>query len=246
MNQLNVVITGANSGIGLATAKRYLAEGHRVFAMSRNIDVLESLKLTFATQLQIVKCDVSKLKDLEEFYQSMLSQNQKIDILVASAGIANAESLNSVTEASFDKTFDINVKGLFFTVQKAIPVLKNTSAVVLVGSIQAFKGAGTWAVYGASKAAVRSLVRSFAAELGPVGIRVNCISPGVTKTPIFEKFGFEKHKLDSILAHVSATTPLGRLGSPEEIANAIHFLCSKEASFIHGADLQVDGGLAQI
>jgi NAD(P)-dependent dehydrogenase (short-subunit alcohol dehydrogenase family) len=246
MNIKNIVITGANSGIGLATSIKYLEQGHHVYAISRNVEILASLLIHFPDTLHIFKCDISDANSLDNFYSSMVNSNQSIDVLIANAGIAKAEPLINVTVDSFDATFNINVKGLFFTVQKAISLLTDNSSIVLVGSIQANKGAGTWAIYGASKAAVRSLTRSFAEELGDRGIRVNCISPGVTQTPIFSKFGFDKDTLDTILKTVSSATPLNRLGTPEEIADAIQFLCSESASFISGADLQVDGGLAQI
>jgi NAD(P)-dependent dehydrogenase (short-subunit alcohol dehydrogenase family) len=165
--------------------------------------------------------------------------------VVANAGIAKPQNIEEVTESSFDETMNINVKGVFFTVQKALPYLKNNASMVLVSSIQAQKGAGIWSVYGASKASIRSLTRSFAQELGAKGIRVNTISPGVTETPIFEKFGFGD-SLPSILDSVKSSTPLGRIGEPDEIAKAIYFLASESASFITGSDLQVDGGLAQI
>lgn len=243
MKQLHIVITGANSGIGLTTTKKYLHLGHHVYALSRSINELNTLYEKFPKTLHIVEGDVSCIKTVESFYQSI---SNKIDILVVNAGIAIAQPLIEVTEESFDNTFNINVKGAFFTVQKSLPLLNNKASVVLIGSIQANKGAGVWATYGATKAAIRSLTRSFAEELSSKGIRVNCLSPGVTKTPIFEKFGLEKNVLNNIIEQVESSTPLGRLGEPEEIANAIYFLCSDQASFITGVDLQVDGGLIQL
>lgn len=246
MNQLNVLITGANSGIGLETTKKYLSLGHRVFAVSRSADVLESLLTEYPDALHIYRCDISDVCKLSNVYNAVASIKLKIDILVANAGVALPEEFANVTEESFDNSFNINVKGIFFTVQLAIPVLSATAAIVLIGSIQANRGNGSWAVYGATKAAVRSLTRSFAEEFGKKGIRVNCLSPGVTATPILQKFGYEKSALEEVVKHVELSTPLGRLGTPEEIANAIHFICSQDASFITGADIQVDGGLAQI
>ncbi|WP_339723588.1 SDR family oxidoreductase [uncultured Paraglaciecola sp.] len=246
MRQLNIVITGANSGIGLETTKKYLSLGHNVFAISRNVGVLNTLHGEYSDTLHVHQCDVTKLHELNAVYDEMSCLNTKIDILIANAGVALAEDLLTVTEESFDNSFNINVKGLFFTVQKSIPLLSITASIVLIGSIQSKRGNGSWAVYGATKAAVRSLTRAFAEELGKKGIRVNCVSPGVTETPILEKFGFEKNALQAIVKQVEATTPLGRLATPMEIANSIYFICSDEASFITGADLQVDGGLAQI
>lgn len=246
MRQLNIVITGANSGIGLETTKKYLSLGHHVFAISRNVDALKVLHEEYPETLHVHRCDVSKMQELNAVYSAMSSKNIKIDILIANAGVALAEELLDVTESSFDNSFDINVKGLFFTVQKSLPLLSVAASIVLIGSIQSKRGNGSWAVYGATKAAVRSLTRSFAEELGKKGIRVNCLSPGVTETPILEKFGFERSALQAIVKQVEATTPLGRLATAKEIANSIYFICSDEASFITGADLQVDGGLAQI
>lgn len=246
MKKLNVVITGANSGIGLETTIKYLSLGHHVFAVSRNVNVLTNLSNEYPESLYIHRFDVSKKAQLETLYKEMRNQNIKIDILVANAGIAITEQLKDVTEESFDNSFDINVKGLFFTVQKAIPLLNNGASIALIGSIQSTRGNGAWAVYGATKAAVRSLARSFAQELGSKGIRVNCLSPGVTETPILEKFGYDTDVLKDVINQVCESTPLGRLAKPKEIANSIYFICSNEASFINGADLQVDGGLAQI
>jgi NAD(P)-dependent dehydrogenase (short-subunit alcohol dehydrogenase family) len=246
MKKLNVVITGANSGIGLETTMKYLSLGHHVFAISRNVNVLTNLCSEYPESLHVHRCDVSKNAHLEIFYKEMLNQNIKIDVLVANAGIATTEQLKVVTEESFEDSFNINVKGLFFTVQKAIPLLNNGASIALIGSIQSTRGNGAWAVYGATKAAVRSLARSFSQELGLKGIRVNCLSPGVTETPILEKFGYDTDVLKDVIKQVCDSTPLGRLAKPKEIANSIYFICSDEASFINGADLQVDGGLAQI
>lgn len=246
MQQLNVVITGANSGIGLQTTKKYLSLGHQVLAVSRNTEQLEQLQAKYPSNLHIYKCDVSHIKSLAKVYKAIISTHSTIDILIANAGIAKAQELASVTEQSFDEHFNINVKGLFFTVQSAIPHLSKNAAVLLIGSIQSKRGSGSWAVYGATKASVRSLTRSFAEALGKQGVRVNCISPGVTDTPILQKFGFDKSSLQEIVKQVELSTPLGRLGTPQEIADCIYFVCSQQASFMTGADIQVDGGLAQI
>ncbi len=156
------------------------------------------------------------------------------------------ECISDVTEDSLNKSIDINFKGVFFTVQKSLIHLNKNASIILMSSIQAQRGAGIWSVYGATKAAVRSLVRSFAQELGASGIRVNTLSPGVTNTPILKKFGFDDSDLNDILEQVSSNTPLGRIATPLEIAKSALFLASDNASFITGADLQVDGGLAQI
>nr|WP_253806365.1 SDR family oxidoreductase [Hydrogenovibrio sp. JE_KL2] len=241
-----LAITGGYSGIGLATTSLFIERGYKVAVMGRSEQGLDSLKEKYGDQVLIFQGDVTKLADIEMFYQFCIEKWGRLDVVVANAGIAEAQNVEAVTEASFDKSFNVNVKGVFFTVQKAIPFLKIGASIILISSIQAQKGAGVWSVYGATKAAVRSLGRSFAEQLSPQGIRVNVLSPGVTQTPIFDKFGFEEGVLSNILQQVTAATPLRRIGSPNEIANAILFLASDEASFVSGADFQVDGGLAQI
>ena len=240
-----VAITGGNSGIGLATTNLFLEKGYKVAIFAQSIDSLNKVKATNPENIYIYSGNVASVNDLENFYKGCFEEWGKVDVVIANAGIAKPQSIEEVTESSFDETMNINVKGVFFTVQKSLPYLKNNASIVLVSSIQAQKGAGIWSVYGASKASVRSLARSFAQELGAKGIRVNTISPGVTETPIFEKFGFGDN-LPSILNSVKSSTPLGRIGEPDEIGEAIYFLASDSASFITGSDLQIDGGLAQI
>ena len=240
-----VAITGGNSGIGWATTKLFLEKGYKVAIFAQSIDTLNSIQETNPENIFTFSGDVASIDDLERFYKECFKKWGKLDAVIANAGIAKPQNIEEVTESSYKETMDINVKGVFFTIQKALPYLNKNASLVLVSSIQAQKGAGIWSVYGASKAAVRSLTRSFAQELGPKGIRVNTISPGVTQTPIFDKFGFGED-LPAILESVKSGTPLARIGEPGEIAKAIGFLTSKSASFITGADLQVDGGLAQI
>jgi len=245
MTHKTIAITGGGSGIGLAIAKLFLEKGYQVAIMNRSAP--SALKTQFAGESPLIfQGDVSQPDALTAFYQAIHKVFGRLDVVIANAGIAEQQAIEEVNEQSFDQTFNINVKGVFFTVQKALPYLKTGASIVLVSSIQANKGAGVWATYGASKAAVRSLARSFAAELGAKGIRVNCLSPGVTATPIFDKFGFEKETLAQILDGVQQATPLGKIGAPKDIANAAYFLAHDTSSFITGADLQVDGGLAQI
>ncbi len=242
----HIAITGGNSGIGFAIAKHFLQQGHRVSILSRHFHEPNPLKSKYPDKYLSFEGNVASVKDIENFYQYCTSKLGKLDVIVANAGVAIAEAIIEVTEESFQNTFDINVKGVFFTVQKSLPHLNTNAAITLISSIQSSRGAGVWAAYGATKAAVRSLTRSFAAELGNQNIRVNCVSPGVTKTPILQKFGFDDTSLTNILDQVKNATPLGRLGEPEEIARAVAFINSADANFITGADLQVDGGLAQI
>jgi len=241
-----VVITGGNSGIGLSLTKQYLSEGHNVAVISRSINELRTLSEEHPNTLLSYAGDISNLETIENFYHICKKTFSGIDILVANAGVANAIDLSSVSLEEFNTTFDTNVRGLFFCLQKSLIHLNKDASITVVSSIQSNKGAGSWAIYGASKAAVRSLARSFAAELGPRNIRVNCVSPGVTKTPIFSKFGIDEKSLETILSSVEESTPLKRLGTPDEIASAIVFLNSPSSSFITGVDLQVDGGLIQV
>lgn len=246
MEKKTVVITGGNSGIGLAATHLFLEKGYRVAIFAQSVERLESAKRNHPEDVFIFSGDVRSITDLESFYTQCTQLWGSIDVVIANAGIAVPEGVNDVTGESFSQTMDVNVKGVFFTVQKSLPFLNPKASIILTSSIQAQRGAGIWSVYGASKAAVRSLTRSFAQELGPQGIRVNTLSPGVTQTPILDKFGFGEENLASIINQVEAITPLGRIGSPEEIAQAMLFLASDAASFVNGADLQVDGGLAQI
>jgi len=241
-----VAITGGNSGIGLAIAKAFLENGYKVAIFAQSIQRMRHFQRTSPDNIFIFSGDVTVTDNLEQFYQECSELWGGIDTVIANAGVAIPESIANVSEASFAKSVDINLKGVFFTVQKSLAHLNNQASIVLLSSIQAQRGAGIWSVYGATKAAVRSLTRSFAQELGTIGVRVNTLSPGVTDTPILKKFGFDQNNLSEILAQVSASTPLGRIATADEIAKSALFLASDAASFITGADLQVDGGLAQI
>jgi len=246
MTNAVIAITGGNSGIGLAITTRYLQLGCRVAILARDLTKMQSLQTQYPEQLMLHSGDVTRIEDLSNFFESCAKRWGKIDSVIANAGIAIPESLRDVTEASFERSVNVNVKGVFFTVQKALPFLNDKASIILMSSVQANRGAGIWSVYGATKAAVRALTRSFAEELGPLGIRVNALSPGVTDTPILNKFGFAEQQLTEILDSVASRTPLGRLATAEEIADAALYLSSDQARFITGADLQVDGGLTQI
>jgi NAD(P)-dependent dehydrogenase (short-subunit alcohol dehydrogenase family) len=246
MKKRVVAITGGNSGIGLAISELFLENGYKVAIFAQSIERMQSFQKRAPTDIFIFSGDVSSSNQLETFYQQCNELWGGIDTVIANAGVALPESINDVTEESFNKSIDINFKGVFFTIQKSLTYLNKNASIILMSSIQAQRGAGIWSVYGATKAAVRSLVRSFAQDLGTSGIRVNALSPGVTDTPILEKFGFKDSDLITILETVSNNTPLGRIATPLEIAKSALFLASDNASFITGADLQVDGGLAQI
>lgn len=246
MPSKTVVITGGNSGIGLSVANLYLKAGDNVAVMSRSTDELEKLSVAFPQTLFFFAGDVRDVQAIESFYKECVDRFTSIDVLIANAGIANAVPVTTVTEDDYQKMMDTNVKGVFFTIQKSLSYLSPGASITLISSIQSEKGAGLWALYGASKAAVRALTRSFAAELGQQNIRVNCVSPGVTDTPIFSKFGIDETTLETMLDSITSSVPMGRLGKPQEIASTIAFINSAHASYITGADIQVDGGLKQI
>ncbi len=246
MEKRVVAITGGNSGIGLAISEYFLQNGYKVAIFAQSIKRMENFQKQAPSDIFIFSGDVSSSKEIENFYLKCNELWGGIDTVIANAGIALPESISDVTEESFNQSSDINFKGVFFTVQKSLVYLNKNASIILMSSIQAQKGAGIWSVYGATKAAVRSLARSFSQELGASGIRVNALSPGVTNTPILQKFGFDDENLNSTLEQVSNKTPLGRIATPIEIAKSALFLASDNASFITGSDLQVDGGLAQI
>jgi len=241
-----VVITGGNSGIGLATAKLFHAEGAKVAISGRDQKTLDEAAKTIGGDTLAVKADVSKLADIDKFFAQIGAKFGKIDALFANAGIAKFAPVGDSSEQMFDETFDINVKGLYFTVQKAIPLLNDNAAIVLNSSVVNTKGGAATSVYAASKAAVRSLARTFAGELVDRGIRVNVVSPGPISTPIFGRTGLPQAAVDEFATHIKSQVPMKRFGTPEEIGHAVLFLASSDASYITGVDLYVDGGLTQI
>ncbi len=241
-----VVITGGNSGIGLATAKLFHDEGAKVAISGRDQKTLDEALKTIGNGTLAVKADVSKLADIDRLYSQVTGKFGKIDAIFANAGIAKFAPASESSEQLFDETFDINVKGLYFTVQKALPHLNNSAGIVLNSSVVNAKGSPTTSVYSASKAAVRSLARTFAAELVDRGIRVNVVSPGPIETPIFGRTGLPQAAVDEFANHIKASNPMKRFGTPEEVGHAVLFLASSEASYITGVDLGVDGGAGQI
>jgi NAD(P)-dependent dehydrogenase (short-subunit alcohol dehydrogenase family) len=241
-----VVITGGNSGIGLATAKLFHEEGAKVAISGRDQKTLEEAVKTIGGGTLAVKADVSKLEDIDKFYAQVSAKFGKVDVLFANAGIAKFASPADSSENFFDETFDINVKGLFYTLQKALPLLNDGAGIVLNSSIVGSKGNVGATVYSASKAAVRSFARTFAAELVDRKIRVNVVSPGPIETPILEKGGMPKAALDSFAETIKSRIPMKRFGTPEEVGHAVLFLASDEASYITGVELNVDGGGGQI
>ncbi len=240
------IITGGSTGMGLATAKRFVLEGaDHVFITGRRMDVLESAVAEIGEKVTGVPGDVANLDDLDRLYEFVDGYGRKIDVVFANAGISQQALLGTVDEKFFDLHFDANVKGLFFTVQKALPLLKDGASIILNASIATIKGFPGISVYSATKAAVRSFARTWTNELRERHIRVNAISPGNIDTPIFESWQ-KGEALTQMKEQLAKNVPLGRLGDPDEIAKAVAFLASDDASYISGIELFVDGGLAQI
>ena len=240
------VITGGSSGIGLATAQRFVREGAFVYILGRRQSELDRAAALIGQRVSTVQGDVQSIRDLDRLYAGIREEKGSIDVLVANSGFIDPQSLVDTTEENFDKTFDTNARGLLFTVQKALPLISDGGTIVLISSIAAFKGIPKYTSYSATKAAVRSFVRTWTAELKDRGIRVNAISPGAIDTPIIDAQSATKEGADAIRASFRAATPLGRLGLPEEIAAAALFLASDESSYVAGADLVVDGGLSAL
>jgi NAD(P)-dependent dehydrogenase (short-subunit alcohol dehydrogenase family) len=240
------LVTGGSTGIGLATAKRFVEEGAFVYITGRRQRELDQAVSLIGRGVAAVQGDVSNLEDLDQLYAKVASEKGKIDILFAAAGVVDTQSLAEMTEESFDRQFAINTRGLAFTVKKALPLLKDGGAIIVVTPVAENKGIPGFTAYSAAKAAVRSFVRTWTAELKDRRIRVNAISPGPIDTPIFEQQAPTKEGADQARAQFAAAVPFGRLGRPEEIASTALFLASDAASFIAGVDLPVDGGMTAI
>jgi NAD(P)-dependent dehydrogenase (short-subunit alcohol dehydrogenase family) len=241
------VITGGNSGIGLATAERFVAEGAYVFITGRRQNELDTAVKQIGKNVSAVQGDVSNLSDLDGLYATIKQQKGHIDILFANAGTGQFAPLGQITEEHFDKTFNANVKGLLFTVQKALPLLKNGSSVILNASIVSSTGPAALSVYSASKAAVRSFARTFTTELKDRKIRVNAVSPGVIPSPGYRNsLGMTEEQIKQYSDSVVDKIPLGRTGTLDEVAKAVTFLASDESSYITGIELFVDGGMIQV
>lgn len=240
------VITGASTGIGLATAKRFVEEGmDHVFITGRRKEALDRALAEIRRNVTAVQGDVASLSDLDRLYEAVGKRNRKIDVVFANAGISELAPFGTVDEKFFDLHFDANVKGLFFTVQKALPLLNDGAVIILNGSIATIKGFPATSVYSATKAAVRSFARTWTNELRERRIRVNVISPGYTDTPLLESWQ-QGDALAKLKEQMTNSVPLGRMGNADDMAKAVSFLASSEASYISGIELFVDGGVAQI
>lgn len=238
------VVTGGTTGIGLATAKALAAAGAHVFVTGRRQDTLDRAVAEIGGKVTGVQGDMSRLADIDRLYDAVQKAHAQIDVLFANAGGGEFAPLGAITEEHFDSTFATNVKGVLFTVQKALPLLKDGASVILTASTTSISGAPAFSVYSATKAAVRSFARTWILDLKDRGIRVNAISPGITETPgLNDLFGAQS---EDIKAGLAAQVPLGRTGRPEEIAKAVLFLASDDSSYVNGIELFVDGGQVQI
>lgn len=240
------VITGASTGIGLATAKRFVEEGmDHVFITGRRKDALDAAAAEIGKNTTAIEGDVGNLRDLDQLYEAVKKYNRKIDIIFANAGLARLAAFGGVEEEFFDFQFNTNVKGLFFSVQKGLALMKDGGSIILNASIASIKGLPGMSVYSATKAAVRSFARTWTNELRERQIRVNAVSPGPIDTPLMESMQ-QGDALTKMKEAFTSAVPLGRMGHPDEIAKAVSFLASDDASFVSGIELFVDGGAAQI
>jgi NAD(P)-dependent dehydrogenase (short-subunit alcohol dehydrogenase family) len=240
------VVTGGNSGIGLATAKRLREEGARIAITGRNKKTLDDAVKAIGDGVVAVQADVSKLSDLDKLYAVIAERLGKIDILFVNAGVAKFVPLAETSENTYDEQFDINIKGAYFTIQKALPLLNDGASIILNTSVVDSTGMVGASAYAATKAALRSLARTAAAELVSRGIRVNTVAPGPIETPIIERAGLSKEAIDQFASNIIAQVPMKRFGQPEEVAGTVAFLASQDASYITGVEINVDGGLGQI
>lgn len=239
-----VVITGGNSGIGMATAKLFKQEGASVAISGRDQKTLNEAAKSIGEGTIAVKADVTRLTDLDRLFSTVTEKLGKIDVLFANAGVAKFAPVADTSEATYDEVFDINVKGAFFTVQKALPHLNDGASILLNTTFLTHTGTAGTSVYSASKAAVRSFIRTLATELVDRNIRVNAVSPGPIQTPIYGRLGLPGEVVQQMAQSILATVPMKRFGQPEEVARAALFLGSSSASYITGVELNVDGGTA--
>jgi NAD(P)-dependent dehydrogenase (short-subunit alcohol dehydrogenase family) len=240
------LVTGANSGIGLATAKRFVSEGAYVFITGRREADLAAAAREIGKNVAAVQGDVSDLRDLDRLFARIEQDKGRLDVLFANAGTATLAPLGTITEEFYQSIFDVNVKGLLFTVQKALPLMPDGASIVLNASIVGSKGLPTNSVYSATKAAVRSFARTWTTDLKDRHIRVNAVSPGSIDTPGLSQLLGSSEAGRQRMKMISSSIPMGRLGTPDEIAKAVVFLASDDSSYVTGVELFVDGGFAQV
>ncbi len=240
------LVTGGNSGIGLATAKQFVNEGAHVFITGRREPELAAAVKEIGRNVTGIQGDVSKLADLDRLFAQIKREKGKLDIVFANAGIVKLAPIGTITEEHYDSIFNTNVKGLLFTVQKALPLLPNGASIILNASIVASKGFSANSVYSATKAAVRSFARTWTSDLKDRRIRVNAVSPGPIETVAYERVETSRKETEGAKSSLASMVPLGRIGTPNEIAKAVVFLASDDSSFVTGTELFVDGGLAQV
>ncbi len=240
------VITGGNSGMGLATAKLFSSEGAKVAITGRNETTISEAVKSIGNNAIGIKADVLNLKSIDKAYSEIAGKLGKIDVLIVNAGVFKGLPLGDYTEELFDEIVDVNFKGAFFSVQKALPFLNDGASVVITSSVVNETGMATASAYSATKAAVRSLARSFSADLLDRKIRVNILSPGPIETPIFDRLGMPKENVDGMKNYMASGVPLKRLGTVDEMANGFLFLASSDSSYMLGAEIVLDGGMGQI
>jgi len=240
------VITGGNSGIGLATAKEFKEQGAQVVITGRDQQTLDDAKGEIGSDVLAVRSDTSSLTEIDKLFAAVKEKFGKIDVLFVNAGIGKFAPIESVTEESFDSIMDINFKGAYFTIQKALPLLNDNASIVLNASIVAYIGMPNSSVYAASKAALITLARTLSAELVGRGIRVNVVSPGPVSTPILGRMGMPAEVLEETAKSIQAQVPMKRFGRPEEIAKTVLFLASEDSSFLLGTEIVADGGMSRL
>lgn len=246
MNRLQnktALITGGNSGIGLATAKEFIEQGAKVIITGRNKKALDEAKQELGDNAYTLLSDTSNMADVSKLQEQVKAIFPHLDILFINAGVAKMAPFETVTEALYDETFDINVKGAYFTIQQLLPLFNDGGSIILNTSINSHIGMANTTLYAASKGALITLARTLSTELLPRRIRVNAISPGPVRTPLYDKFGLEKEHADAVKEGIAAQVPIGRFGTPQEIARIATFFASEDSSFVIGAELIADGGM---